>query len=359
MRVLALIERLDEPCYRYRLEAFAWVMAERGLCLEAVPLQKALWPRIGQLLATRHADVVILQRKQLPRWQLLLLRSAAKRLIYDVDDALFQRDSYHAKGQESWSRRRCFAATVRAADLVIAGNDFLKDQAAAYVEAERVCVVPTCVEPSWYVPVEHQRVGAAARLVWIGQHSTLPSLQCAREHLAAVAEQVPGVELRVVSDSTPALPEVRVVPRRWSSKSEAAELAQGDIGINWLPDDTWSQGKCGLRVLQYMAAGLPVVANPVGMNCTMVVHGETGFLASTPQKWAEAVAQLAADPALRKRMGTAGRKLAAERFSVAAWGPRLAASIDAVARDIQHCRSGMAGRPASWSKTGPRWGERV
>ena len=90
------------------------------------PAEKSLLPRVAQFHALRRADVVILQRKLLPLWQLALLRSTAKRLIYDVDDALFQRDSYHAKGPESWLRRRRFAATVRMADLVIAGNDYLR-----------------------------------------------------------------------------------------------------------------------------------------------------------------------------------------------------------------------------------------
>ena len=80
------------------------------------------------------------------------------------------------------------------------------------------------------------------------------------------------------------------------TETEAAELAEGDIGVAWMPDDSWSLGKCGLKVLQYMAAGLPVVANPVGIHREMIVHGETGFIASTPQQWAEAVARLAADP---------------------------------------------------------------
>ena len=123
MQVLALIEGVNQPCYRYRLEAFAWSMAERGLLLEAVPLEKPLFRRVRQLLAVRRADVVILQRKLLPRWQLALLRWAAKRLVYDVDDAVFQRDSYHPKGPQSRTRRWRFAATVRAADLVLAGNE--------------------------------------------------------------------------------------------------------------------------------------------------------------------------------------------------------------------------------------------
>jgi glycosyltransferase involved in cell wall biosynthesis len=343
MEVLALIEGVEQPCYRYRLEAFTWSMAERGLYLKATALQTAILPRSAQFISLRHAEMVILQRKLLPRWQLALLRRAAKRLVYDVDDALFQRDSYHAKGAESRQRQRRFAATVRAADLVIAGNEYLKEQAAQYVEPERVCVIPTCVEPAWYVPATHSRRGAAVRLVWIGQRSTLPSLRAAEGHLAAAVERFPGLQLRVISDAAPALRGLRVAARRWSSVNEAAELVQGDIGVNWLPDDSWSRGKCGLRVLQYMAAGLPVIANPVGMNRAMVVHGETGLLASTPREWAEAISRLASDPPLRRRMGEAGRQRVARHYSVTAWGPRLAAAIDAVARDLQHCRSGVSG----------------
>jgi glycosyltransferase involved in cell wall biosynthesis len=109
-------------------------------------------------------------------------------------------------------------------------------------------------------------------------------------------------------------------------------VAGGDIGINWLPDDDWSRGKCGLRVLQYMAAGLPVVANPVGMNREMVVDGRTGFLASTPGQWADAVARLAADPALRRRMGAEGRRLVQKRFSVEVWGSVFAEMVAQIAR---------------------------
>ena len=164
-----------------------------------------------------------------------------------------------------------------------------------------------------------------------------------RRHLAAAAGRLPGLELRVISDSTPEL----------SASSGAADLVasyrgrrtgRGDIGVSWLPDDSWSRGKCGLRVLQYMAAGLPVVANPVGMNRTLVLHGETGFLASTPQEWAEAIARLAADPHLRQRMGgwpaTGRRSLQRGRL-----GSRLAAAVDAVAQNL-FCQSSV--HPTAW-----------
>ncbi len=331
MKVLALTEGPDHVCCRYRIEAFACALAERGLTLDVRPLRSGLLARTGQLCAAGRAGLVILQRRCLPIWQLALLRRAARRLIYDVDDAVFQRDSYSPKGAESWQRLLRFWATVRTADAITVGNDHLKQYTSAYVEPERVHVIPTCVEPRSYRPADHCRVGSRVQLTWIGQGSNLPSLDRAGAHLAAAAERLPGLRLRLICDRTVEIPPLRVVPRRWSSATEAAELAGGDIGINWLPDDSWSRGKCGLKVLQYMAAGLPVVANPVGMNRQMVLHGRTGLLASTPRQWAEAIARLAADPELRRKMGAAGRRLLQQQYSVACWGPRFADVVAAVA----------------------------
>ena len=75
------------------------------------------------------------------------------------------------------------------------------------------------------------------------------------------------------------------------------------MGISWVPDDDWSRGKCGLKVLQYMAAGLPVVANSVGVHRHMIRHGETGFLAESESDWIDAVRNLARQPELRRMMG--------------------------------------------------------
>ncbi len=332
MNVLALIEAPDHVCYRYRIRAFARALAEKGLWLEVSPIRRHTLGRVGQLRAARRADAVVLQRRLLPVWQLAILRRSATCLIYDVDDALFQRDSYHRKPPRSRQRLARFWATVYAADAVIAGNEYLRNRIADYVEPERVYLIPTCVEPGRYPPARHHRMGAAARLVWIGQQATLPSLGRAQSQLAAAAETLPGLRLHVICDRFPDLSGVRVVARNWSPETETAELAEGDIGISWLPDDDWSRGKCGLKTLQYMAAGLPVVANPVGMNRRMISHGRTGLLATTPSEWAAAIRQLAGDPQLRQKMGAAGRRLVEERFGVAGWAPEFAAVIARAAR---------------------------
>jgi glycosyltransferase involved in cell wall biosynthesis len=159
-------------------------------------------------------------------------------------------------------------------------------------------------------------------LVWVGSASTLRGLEAARPLLEEVGRRVPGLRLKLVCDSFLRLRHLAVVPCPWSQAAEAADIAAADVGISWLPDDLWSRGKCGLKVLQYMAAGLPVVANPVGVQADLVRSGETGLLARTPAEWADALGRLAADPELRRRLGAAGRRRVEADFSVASGASR-------------------------------------
>lgn len=327
MEVLALVESPNHVCYRYRIEAFAAALARRGLLLRTVSLHRRTLSRTRQLIDARRSDTVILQRRLLPKWQIRILRHAAGRIIYDLDDAVFQRDSFHRKGQHSRRRLARFKATLRAADMVTVGNHHLCQEVLRYVEPDRVTVVPTCVNPRLYRPADHSRSDGVCRLAWIGSSSTMAGLKLSQRHLALATERVPGLELHLICDRAAKLTGVRTILREWSSQTEAAHLADCDVGISWLPDDSWSRGKCGLKILQYMAAGLPVVANPVGENSEMVIPGGTGFLPNTPQEWAEAIRLLASDPELRHKLGTAGRRLVEERYSVDRWEDPFAAAI--------------------------------
>ncbi len=145
---------------------------------------------------------------------------------------------------------------------------------------------------------------------------------------------MPGLRLKVICDRFLELKHLPVVRCPWAEETEAVELAAADVGISWVPDDQWSRGKCGLKVLQYMAAGLPVVANPVGVHVEMVRHGDNGFLAETPGQWAEAVARLAHDPALRRRMGRSGRRRVESDYSVPAGAARWLNVLDGIDRRV-------------------------
>ena len=178
-------------------------------------------------------------------------------------------------------------------------------------------MIPTCVEPRRYPVARHEAGEAPATSSGSAPSSTLRGLEqpC---RSGAVATPCPRLRLRVICDRSPrCLPDPDRSPCRGPSPTRRGELAAGQIGVSWLPDDLWSRGKCGLKVLQYQAAGLPVVANPVGSQAEMIRTGEDGFLATTPAEWVDAVRQLADDPGLRRRMGTAARRRVEADYSLA------------------------------------------
>ena len=178
MNGLALVEGIDHVCCRYRLRAHLAAAAALGVSIAIEPIASRPTARLRQLLRTRRFDFVILQRKLLPRWQLGILASNAKRLIFDFDDAIVFRDSNDPRGPRSPRRAARFAATTRAADVVLAGNSFLAELADK-AGAHDVRVIPTCVEVERYAPrrFDESPADAGLTLVWIGSSSTLNFLE--------------------------------------------------------------------------------------------------------------------------------------------------------------------------------------
>jgi glycosyltransferase involved in cell wall biosynthesis len=316
MRLVAVVKSVDHVCCRYRLAAFQPLLAEAGHELRLLSWPRSWWGRLGLKRRLCGADVVIIQRRMLAPWELRLVRGTAKRLVFDFDDAIFIRNSYSRIGPVSATRQRGFTRMVLAADLVVAGNDFLASRAAVETGTDRVRVVPTCVDPSRYPLARHVRSGKGVRLAWIGSSRTLRGLERTTALWDEIGRSCPGLALRIICDKGLSLTDLPVELCPWSNATEAASLAGADIGISWLPDDSWSRGKCGLKILQYMAAGLPVVANPVGVQANLVRHCETGFLAETAEEWRDAITCLAADPELRQRMGREGRRVVETQFNV-------------------------------------------
>jgi Glycosyl transferases group 1 len=174
------------------------------------------------------------------------------------------------------------------------------------------------VDVTAYRPRPDPRSGASADLVWVGSSSTLPGVAALAPILEVAAGHLPHLRLKLICDRFFSLRAMPVQEIPWSPETETTEIASADIGISCIPDDPWSRGKCGLKILQYMAAGLPVIANPVGVHPEIVRHGETGFLASTPEEWLAALRRLAENPQLRHRMGQAGRVRVEQFYSVEA-----------------------------------------
>jgi glycosyltransferase involved in cell wall biosynthesis len=347
MKLLALVESPNHVCCRYRIRAFAPALKEAGWSLSCQGVERGAFLRPLQLRRASQYDAVILQRKLLPSWQLSALRQSSHHMVFDFDDAVGFRDSYDRRGFYSRWRSRRFAKTVCMVDTIVAGNDFLADCALrAGAKVERVHVIPTCVEPRLYPLARHDRPRSpgTVELVWIGSSSTLRGLEQSLPIWDALARAIPQLRLRLICDRIPEAFPIPVIPIAWSEQTEARDLAAADIGISWLPDDLWSHGKCGLKVLQYQAAGLPVVANPIGSHREMIRPGETGILAATPDEWVDAVARLAGDARLRQRMGFLGRERVEADYSVSAWSETFVSSMTGTSRPparstwkVDHC----------------------
>jgi glycosyltransferase involved in cell wall biosynthesis len=321
VQLVALVEAVDHVCCRYRLRAFGPYLEQAGHTLHLEPLRSTWWGRLRQFRALAGATVV-LQRRLLPWWQLLVLRRSVHRLLFDFDDAVFLRDSYSPRGQHHAGRLRRFAALVRCADAVVAGNAFLAAEAQRHAGDRPVVVIPTCVDEQRYDPGSGRPPDGALELVWVGSSSTLRGLERIRPVLEELGSKVPGLRLKLLCDSFLTFTHLPVLARPWQEATEGQELATADVGISWVPDDRWSQGKCGLKVLQYMAASLPVIANPVGVHRVMVQPGQTGFLAQTSDDWLAALTCLASDREHGRQLGAAGRRLLEAEYSVAVGAAR-------------------------------------
>jgi len=315
MRVFCLVSSPDHVCCRYRLAALRPYLAAAGHSLELLRLPRLWWERL-LLFRKLRGQAVLIQRQLLPVWQLTLLRRWLRLLLVDVDDAIWLRDSYDPRGLHHPPKLQRFAALCRAADAVLAGNDFL----AAQVErlGGSPVIVPTCVDVHSYQPAKASPARDGRTLVWIGSSSTLQGLEHIGPLLEQVAARVPGLRLKVICDRFPHFHQLPVLAVPWSEATQAAQLADADIGISWIPDDDWSRGKCGLKLLQYMAAGLPSIANSVGVHPQIIQHGDTGFLADNVEQWCYAVIRLVSDPQMRQEMGADARRRVEQLYSLEA-----------------------------------------
>lgn len=271
--------------------------------------------RAWDLLAVRGADLVVIEAQLFPYAPPVVERLLARlgcRLLHEYDDAIYL---------TRWHGRK-IPLLSRLAVGTIVGNRELAEEAAAY--GVRAIVVPTVVDPERFVPapIAPARRAGALTIGWIGLAYNLACL----EALAPVfrrLQRTHNVSVRVICSRPPRLEGVRTEFVPWRLEREVEALQGCDIGIMPLPDTPWARGKCGLKLLQYMAVGLPVVASPVGVNREIIADGENGLLAATETEWEERLGKLCAEEETRVRLGRAARLSVERRYSLRAWGPPL------------------------------------
>lgn len=330
MKILFVAKKAQQPSYRFRVEQMLPAFQARGHECKTVFGARGNLCCLLEVLSG-GVDVVFVQWQALPRALTALVRARVKTLVYDIDDAVM----YDNSGEPHSRGAGRFAAMARAADVVVCGNRFLAS-AVEELGGEAV-VVPTCIDTVRFHPSRRLRPPPrrGARLVvgWTGSHTNNASLSQLFPVLARFRD---SIEVRVMSSNQNGLDYelLRGVPHtfnHWTAESEVDEVGRYDIGVMPMPNTNWTQGKCALKALQYMALGLPAVASPIGANREVIVDGESGFLPETPDAWSQTLERLIERPELRERIGRAGRARVEEAYSVAAVGPQLVSAVEEAA----------------------------
>jgi glycosyltransferase involved in cell wall biosynthesis len=322
MEIAFLVSRLDKPSTKFRIIAYLSLLRESGIKTDVFPLSKA---NIGRWRVFSHLhayDLVIIQKKLFSFMELAYIRQQSQKLVYDFDDAVM----YGSNG-ESATRARKFKNMVKNADAVFCGNHFLLKEARQHRD-DNIFYVPTVVDTDEY-PVKDHIERRPVTVGWIGSRSTLRYL-VDLEELVLKAPDQRDVMFKIVADRSLNTDAQNVVFEKWTAEKEKSLLLGFDIGVMPLRDDVWSRGKCGLKLIQYMASGLPSITHPIGAAQEIITDGVNGMLRSDMDGWRDAIENLSRDVAVRARMGRAARDVVEERYSLKVWGPKVREIIESI-----------------------------
>lgn len=336
LRVLALTQGANLPSTRFRLEQYLPSLLKAGLAVAHLParfsayppqvfIDRLCWLPLSVADAFRRAlsergeyDVCFLQR-ELVSTLVTAEPAISNPFVFDVDDAIF----LHRRGK--W-----VDSVARRATLIICGNQFLAEH---YARLGRVEILPTAVDTKRFYP--SKALKSKPIIGWSGSSSGLKYLYAIEGALRKVLEVHRDAEVHIVSDRQPTfhtlpLDRVRYIP--WSADVEVSAVQSFSVGLMPLFDEPWARGKCSFKMLTYMAAGVPVVVSPVGMNSEVLGLGYCGFGPRSDSEWVDAIDHILNDEAAAHRTGAIGRTIVEEHFSVEHLGARLAGLL----RSAQH-----------------------
>lgn len=320
MRVLFLVQGMEVAASRYRVLQYLPFLKEHGVEPTVLPFPKGFFDKIRVFKMIRHYDILFIQRKRFSFPWLQYIRMNAKQIVFDFDDSIMNRNS-KANRPESKTRARKFGKMVTSSDYIMAGNAFLMEKARLYTK--NVMVIPSPIDMSLYSQKNYPENNHTVTLGWIGAHGSIHYLEKMKSLFETLGEKYNTVKLKVVCDVFFDCDNMVVEKKLWNEQDEVRDIQSFDIGLMPLINDPWSHGKCGLKILQCLAAGVPVVCSPFGINREIVEDGVHGLWAETEEEWSEKLEILINDKDLRERMGREGRRKVARDYSLETHAPRM------------------------------------
>ena len=275
--------------------------------------------RLWDLVAVKRPELLVVEGQLFPYcppWVEKLLVYLGHRVVIEFDDAIYLTRFHERK----------LPQLLNLSASVIVGNRTLAEYASRY--SSSVTIVPTVVDTERFAPNAPSSTRTLSErdsritIVWIGLAYNAPYLEALTSAIQRVQQEF-HARFRVISSRPPKLKGIEVDFVPWEFRTEVERLQDCQIGIMPLPDSEWAKGKCGLKLLQYMAVGMAAVASPIGVNREIITPEENGLFATSPDDWGRQLGRLCRDASLRHQLGTAGRRTVEERYALNMWGPRL------------------------------------
>ncbi len=283
----------------------------------------AYFRRLIEVLKINRFELIWIEKELFPffpAWGERFINALGIPYVVDYDDAVFYRYESHPNRLVRFIFGRKIERVMREAEVVIVGNNYLRDKARR-AGAKRIELIPTVVDLNRYktnrkIQSRHFTVG------WIGSPSTSSYLKILQNTLREFYIKN-DMRLLLVGSGPIELSGIPVDIVPWSENNEVEVIQNFDVGIMPLPDTPWTWGKCGYKLIQYMACSLPVIASPIGANLEIVEPGLNGFLAKDEQEWGTALNKLYRDEELRESFGRKGRKKVEEHYCIQVTAPKL------------------------------------
>ncbi len=283
--------------------------------------------RLIDILQSSRYDIIWLEYEAfplIPFWLERLTRLYSRPVVVGYDDAIFHKyDAPHISFFKRLFLKNKIKKVMRASHSVVAGNAYLK----AYAEkaqAKKIFVIPTVVDTKKYQPACSALIeGDTVKIGWLGSPSTQHHLNILVSVIKSISQSM-RVEFHVMGANKKFTPQLdNLFVHQWSQTGQLEFLKNVDIGVMPLVDELFARGKCGYKLIQYMAFGKPVVGTPLGANRDIIDHGINGFYANDFNEWLDTLETLCINKELRVSMGENGRKKVEQLYSIEATFPML------------------------------------
>lgn len=328
------------PGQRFRVELYKDILKENGFAITTksfldqkgykvifeygfffakfLAILKGFLHRFLLLFSLHKYDFIFLQREATPIgppiFEWLCTKLLNKKIIYDFDDAIWirlvsEQNSFATVFKNTGKIKKICQWVYK----VSCGNQFLCDYALQY--NLNVVYNPTCVDTTYKHSLLANHDVERITVVWTGSFSTMIYLDIVVPALRKLQDKY-DFDVKIISNHPPSFHLKNLNYVKWTEENEVAELATCQIGLMPLANDEWSQGKCGFKLIQYLALEMPAVSSSIGVNNNIIEESINGYFADSTIEWYNAIEKLMLDKALRKRMGSAGREKIIEYYSL-------------------------------------------